>query len=151
MKLIEKYLLAMQCLNAAIALAPTDPKVHERIVQFRYTVSPKLATLPPATSEVLKKEFPTVAESLSELQEFNDAFFVENSDSPRCVLAAARGRRMMGGKGCEEKLAGVAGMEGLELGVAVEVLETLRGWGGGEAERFREGVRARWPEASAFA
>ena len=148
----EKYLLAMQCLNSAIALEATNPKVHERTVQFQHAVAPELGSLPATTAEVLKSEFPALKEG-GDLNEFNDEFVAANKASPRHWHAGIRARRMLGGDKaeCEERLVKLAGMEGLELEDALEVLGTLREWKSGRADAFKEVARKRWPEASGFA
>lgn len=148
----EKYLLAMQCLNSAIALEPTNPKVHERTVQFRHVVNPELASLASTTADVLKSEFSALAEG-GDLQKFNDKFLEENKGSPAHVHAGIRARRMLGGdKGkCEDALVGLVEEEGLELGEAWAVKRTLEEWGSGRVGEFKEGARKRWPEASGFA
>lgn len=148
----EKYLLAMQCLNSAIALEPTNPKVHERTVQFRHVLTPELASLPSTTAEVLKAESPKLPNG-GDLEEFNDEFLEKNKVSPAHVHAGIRARRMLGGdKGkCEEALVKLVKAEGLELREAWEVRKTLEGWGSGRVGEFKEGARGRWPEASGFA
>ena len=145
----------MQCLNSAIALEPTNPRVHERNVQFRHVVSPELASLPETTSSVLKSEFPPLGESgdLGSLNKFNDEFLERNKGSPAHVHVAIRARRMLGGdkSACEAELVKLAGDEGLELEDAREVLRTLEEWGSEQVGAFKEKARARWPEASGFA
>lgn len=147
----EKYLLAMQCLNSALALEASNPKVHERSVQFRQVVSPELASLPETTAQVLKSEFAPLAEG-GDLQKVNDEYLETNKGSARCVHSGIRVRRMLGGDraGCEGELVKLAGMEGLELGDALEVLGTLKEWGSAQVGAFKEGAKARWPEASGF-
>lgn len=148
----EKYLLAMQCLNSAIELEPTNPKVHERTVQFRHVVGPELASLPSTTSEVLKGEFAPLA-SGGDLQKFNDEFLAKNKGSPAHVHAGIRARRMLGGDkaGCEDALVKLVKADGLELREAWGVRKTLEEWGSGRVGEFKEGARGRWPEASGFA
>lgn len=149
---VDKSLLAMQCLNSAIALAPTDPKVHERTVQFRHVVAPQLSSLPESTAEVLKSEFPALTSSET-VQAFNDKFLEENKGSPRHVHSGIRARKMLGGDqdACEAELVKLIGAEGMQLGDAAGVLGTLAEWGSGKVGEVKEAGRKRWAEASVFA
>lgn len=142
----------MQCLNSAIALEPTDPKVHERTVQFRHVVAPQLSSLPESTTEVLKSEFPALTSSES-VKAFNDRFLEENKGSPRHVHSGIRARRMLGGdeEACEKELAKLVGEEGMLLGDATGVLGTLVEWGSGRVGEVKEAGRKRWGDASVFA
>ena len=142
----------MKCLNAAIALEPSNPKVHERTVQFRHVVGPELASLDKTTAEVLKSEFPSLTEGTDALKKFNDEYLERNKADPRAVHAGIRARRMLGADGleCEKRLVGLVGAAGMEVRDGVEVLRTVEGWKSGGVEVFKERAGERWAEASAF-
>jgi len=57
----SKYLLALRCLKAAVALSKDDPRVRQRTDEFRDNIQPALATLAAKMQEVIKAEMPTTA------------------------------------------------------------------------------------------
>ncbi|KAK3352830.1 NMDA receptor-regulated protein 1-domain-containing protein [Lasiosphaeria hispida] len=53
----SKYLLALRCLKAALALDKDDPRVQEQAVRLRKAVDPVLASLAPKLQEVIGLTF----------------------------------------------------------------------------------------------
>jgi len=141
----------MGCLNSAQAIAPSDPRVHEREMEFLHDVRPVLASLPPKVAEVLKSELSSLGAS-TDLNKTNEAYLSQHKESPSHVLAAVRVQRMLGGDQvkCEKHLLAIPAMKGTTLEEACEALDTLKSWRSGEAEAFKKTAGKRWPEASRF-
>lgn len=54
---LEKYLLALKCLKAALTLDKDHPRVLEQVSQFRSSIDSVLPSLPPQVQEIIKSEF----------------------------------------------------------------------------------------------
>ncbi|KAM7189518.1 N-alpha-acetyltransferase 15, NatA auxiliary subunit [Rhypophila sp. PSN 637] len=53
----KKYLPALKCLRAALALDKDHARVREQVQQFRSAIDPVLGSLPPQVQEIIKSEF----------------------------------------------------------------------------------------------
>ncbi|OTA87776.1 hypothetical protein M434DRAFT_399365 [Hypoxylon sp. CO27-5] len=148
----EKYLLALRSLNAALALDPEHPMVHEQVIRFRQALNSKLESLPPKVAEVLKSEF-TAVDASTDLKKFNDDFKEKHKDSPSHVISAIQAEKLLGGdkKKSEKDLAGVLNLKGIQHDQAIEVLALLKSWRSSEADAFKEAAHEKWPEVTAFA
>ncbi|PNH41723.1 hypothetical protein VD0004_g5422 [Verticillium dahliae] len=146
----KKYVLALRSLNAALSLDASHPKVHERLVEFKHTIDPAIDSLSPKVKEVMASEFKSPA---SDVSQYNDEFLRSNKSSPAHVIAAIKSRRVLGAEpaAVEKDLAATVDLEGLTFEQAGEVLEQLRFWRSGEADKFRAGAQSRWPEVTLFA
>ncbi|CAI4211974.1 unnamed protein product [Parascedosporium putredinis] len=149
----KKYLLALQCLNSAIALDQSNPKVHERIVEFRHVVKPELATLPAKVAEVIKSSYPAIEEA-ADLAKVNGEFLAGNKGSPAHILSGVRTQKVLGSAdkaACEKQLLDLVKMDATTPDIAEEALETLKAWKSGEATAFKKAAAAKWPQVSRFA
>ncbi|KAJ9143016.1 NMDA receptor-regulated protein 1 [Pleurostoma richardsiae] len=148
----KKYLLALRCLNAALALDPEQPTAHEQAVSFRLVLDRNVDTLPPKVAEVLMSELVTVPSSLL-LKSFNEDFKTRHAESVQHVLAAIRVQDKLGDDqdGLSKELLGLLQISGITLDDAADVLKTLVAWRSAEAELFKKGAKEKWPEASIFA
>ncbi|KAM0286435.1 hypothetical protein ACHAQH_000861 [Verticillium albo-atrum] len=146
----KKYVLALRCLNAALALDASHPKVHERLVEFKHAIDPVIESLSPKVKEVITSEFKAPS---SDISQYNEEFFNSNKSSPAHVIAAIKSRRVLGAESgkVEKDLAATVDMDGVTFEQAGEVLELLRFWRSGEADKFRAGAQSRWPDVTLFA
>jgi hypothetical protein len=148
-----KYILALKCLNAALALKADPAQVHERVVAFHHTVKPLVDSLPLKVAEVIRSEF-TVLPLSEEANQFNDVFYSKAKDDAALALAAIRSRRTLGGDRaqCEQALVGLLQIDGVRVEDARVALSTLKSWRSSEAaEMFEKTARAKWPEVTRFA
>ncbi|KAM7211676.1 N-alpha-acetyltransferase 15, NatA auxiliary subunit [Rhypophila decipiens] len=53
----KKYLPALKCLKAALALDKDHSRVREQVQQFRSAIDPVFGSLPPQVQEIIKSEF----------------------------------------------------------------------------------------------
>lgn len=147
----EKYVLALRCLNAASAIDPDSPKVHEQAVAFRVMLN-GASDLAPKVAEVLKADFKLIDAS-ADVKKFNESFEAKHKDSARHALAVIKAKKLLGedqGK-CEKELAGLMKLQSIGFGEAGEVLETLRSWRSSEVEGFKSAAQAKWPEVTRLA
>lgn len=147
----DKYVLALKCLNAAAAIAPNHPKVHEQTIALRHALN-QATDLPAPVVEAIKEEFKTI-DSSANLKQINDEFETKNKSSPRYYLAALRAKKILG----EDKaktdgaVAGVLNIPGVEFADALEGLKTLQEWRSDETEVFKKAAHAKWPEVTRLA
>ncbi|KAL3961537.1 hypothetical protein ACCO45_003060 [Purpureocillium lilacinum] len=126
-----KYVLALRCLNNALSLDATHPRVYEQVAAFRSLLnsSPDVA---PKAAEVLKTQFKAVDESTS-LSKYIEQFEAQHKASP-----ATRCRPLRPG--------GASGKTR-----AIEMLERLKGWRSPAVADFRIAAQAKWPEVTRLA
>lgn len=146
-----KYVLALRCLNNALSLDATHPRVYEQVAAFRSLLnsSPDVA---PKAAEVLKTQFKAVDESTS-LSKYIEQFEAQHKASPRHALSAIAARRSIGedkGK-CDKRVVDLLSMEGVSSSDAVEMLERLKGWRSPAVADFRIAAQAKWPEVTRLA
>ncbi|KAI2780588.1 N-terminal acetyltransferase A, auxiliary subunit [Daldinia loculata] len=148
----EKYLLALRCLNAALALDADHPTVHEQVVRFRQALNSKLESLPPKVAEVLKTEF-ALLDVTADLKKYNASFQEKHKNSPPHVISAVKTERLIGEdkKKTEQDLAGVLNLKDVQHEHAEEVLAILKQWRSGEADSFKAAAHDKWPEVTVFA
>ncbi|KAL7628416.1 hypothetical protein AAE478_002619 [Parahypoxylon ruwenzoriense] len=147
----EKYLLALRCLNSALAIDASNPTIHEQVVRFRQILNSKVDSLPSKVAEVLKSEFTTIDAS-ADLKKFNADFLEKHKDSPSHVISAIKIERLLGEdkKKSEKDIAGVLDMKDAQYEQAEEVLALLRQWRSSEADAFKTAAHEKWPEVTAF-
>ncbi|KAI1383004.1 N-terminal acetyltransferase A, auxiliary subunit [Hypoxylon trugodes] len=148
----EKYLLALRCLNAALAIEEDHPTVHEQVVRFRQALNSKLASLPPKVAEVLKSEF-KVVDASADLKKFNADFKEKHKDSAAHVISAIKIERLLGEdkKKSEKDLVAALSLKDIEHEQATESLALLRQWRSAEVDAFKTAAHQKWPEVTAFA
>ncbi|KAI0802147.1 tetratricopeptide [Xylaria sp. FL0064] len=147
----EKYLLALQCLNAALAIDATNPVVHEQTVRFHLEMSSKLASLPAKVAEVIKTDFTTIDAS-TDLKKYNAEFLEKHKTSPAHVVSAIKIQKLLGEdqKACEKALFGILSLKGDDWEPAAEALGLLYQWRSSEADAFRKAADETWPEVTLF-
>ncbi|EON97666.1 putative nmda receptor-regulated protein 1 protein [Phaeoacremonium minimum UCRPA7] len=148
----KKYILALGCLNAALAIDPENPKAHEQAVAFRKALNDNLSSVSPKVAEVLKADFTTISES-TDLKHFNQQFRTKHKDSPSHVLSAILVEEKLGGdKGkLAKELVDLVSLDSITLEEASDALQVLQSWRSNETEAFKKAATAKWPEAAAFA
>ncbi|KAI1504545.1 NMDA receptor-regulated protein 1-domain-containing protein [Biscogniauxia marginata] len=148
----EKYVLALRCLNAALAIDATNPTVHEQAVRFRQVLDTKLASLPSKVADVLKSSF-TAIEASTDLKSYNAEFERKHKDSPLHVISAIKTRKLLGedAKQCENDLTNVLSLESIDYETAAEALGLLWQWRSSEADAFKKASHEKWPEVTLFA
>lgn len=151
-RLVEKYLLALRCLNAALAIDSDHPAVHEQVVRFRKILNDKLGSLPPKVAEVLKSGF-TAIDASADLKKFNADFQQKHKDSAEHIISAVRIERLLGEDKTknEKDLVGVLNLKEIHYDTASEALALLEQWRSAEAETFKKVAHEKWPEVTAFA
>ncbi|OTA99846.1 hypothetical protein M426DRAFT_324834 [Hypoxylon sp. CI-4A] len=147
----EKYILALRCLNAALAIDPEHPTVHEQVVRFRQALNSKLDSLPPKVAEVLKSGFTTIDAS-TDLKKYNADFKAKHQDSASHVIFAIKTERLLGEdkKKAEKDLAEVINLKSIDHEQAIETLALLRQWRSSEVDTFKTAAHKKWPEVTAF-
>ncbi|KAI1130058.1 tetratricopeptide [Nemania abortiva] len=147
----EKYLLALGCLNAALAIDAANPVVHEQAVRFHQEVNSKLSSLPPKVAEVIKSEF-TALEASTDLKKYNAEFLEKHKDSAAHVVSAVKIQKLLGEdqKTCEKGLFGVLSLKSADWEPAAEALGLLLQWRSSEAEAFKKAAQEAWPEVTLF-
>ncbi|KAI0100575.1 tetratricopeptide [Nemania sp. FL0031] len=147
----EKYLLALRCLNAALAIDAANPIVHEQAVRFHQEINSKLASLPPKVAEVIKSEFTAIAAS-TDLKKYNAEFLAKHKDSAPHVVSAVKIQKLLGEdqKTCEKALFGVLSLKSADWEPAAEALGLLLQWRSSEAEAFKTAAQETWPEVTMF-
>lgn len=149
---IEKYLLALRCLKAALSLDASSSKAHEQAIRLRHALKTDLATLSPKVAEVIDSEFTEVPGS-ADLAKVNQEFREKNQASAQHVLASIRAQAVLGedrGK-LGKDVVGLLQTPGVELEDAVDAQEVLVGWKSAELDGFKKAAVGKWPEASLFA
>ncbi|KAI0872202.1 tetratricopeptide [Hypoxylon argillaceum] len=146
-----KYLLALRCLNAALAIDAANPVVHEQAVRFHREVISKLASLPAKAAEVIKSEF-TALETSADLKKHNAEFLAKHKDSAPHVVSAVKIQKLLGEdqKTCEKGLFGVLSLKSANWEPAAEALGLLLQWRSSEAETFKKAAQETWPEVTLF-
>lgn len=148
----EKYVIALGCLNAALALDPSHPQVHEQAVKFLHILKAKMASLPTKVQEVIKSEF-TFIEPSADLKKYNADFESKHKESPLHKLSAVKTKKTLGEEKekCEKELMGVLGMVNVKFEDALEAMKVLEEWRSKSVDEFRGKAKAEWPEVTAFA
>jgi peptide alpha-N-acetyltransferase len=145
----EKYVLALRCLRAAVALSPEAPKVHEQTIAFLAMLksSPELD---PKVRQLLDSELSKITDAKADPKGANDKFFAEHKLSPCHVLASVRARRTLGADlaQCEKELMGILEMKEISFKDAIAVLETLQEWHSSQLPTFKQAAKSRWPEVT---
>lgn len=147
----EKYVLALRCLNAAIALDSSNPKLHAQIVAFAKALK-SASGLPPKVTEVLKSEFKAV-DPATDLTKYNAEFEAKHKSSIRHILSSVAAQRVLdGNKGSTDKqLTAALDLPSTNFEDAIVVLDVLKGWKSGETEAFQKAAHAKFPEATRLA
>ncbi|KAI1304829.1 tetratricopeptide [Xylaria venustula] len=147
----EKYLLALQCLNAALVIDATNPVVHEQAVRFHQEINSKLASLPANVAEVIKTEF-TALDASTDLKKYNAEFLEKHKNSAAHVVSAIKVQKLLGEdqKTCEKSLFGILGLKSDDWEPAAEALGLLFQWRSSEADAFRKAAAETWPEVTLF-
>lgn len=148
----EKYLLALRCLNAALALDAQNPALHAQAVELRHALNSALPSLPPKVQETLNAEFTAVPAS-ADLKKLNADYLAKHANSAAHRIAAARAARVLGepDEAVEKSLVDVLQVESVTSDEAVTVLQQLRKWRSSEVVAFKKTAHEKWPEVTQFA
>jgi N-alpha-acetyltransferase 15/16, NatA auxiliary subunit len=143
--LLDKLILALRSLNAAISIDPEHPGVHEQSVAFRLAVK-KTSDAPPKVLEVIKANFKRIEES-QDLKSFNEDFAKKHSDSPAHRLSAIRVKKLLGEDkvAVEQEVHDLLSLPGADSDDAIKGLETLRNWRSGEVNAYKKAAQEKWP------
>ncbi|RYP58666.1 hypothetical protein DL769_008852 [Monosporascus sp. CRB-8-3] len=150
----QKFVLALRCLNSALAVEPDNATLHEQVVRFRQALNLVLDSLPPKLAEVLKTGFNTIDAS-TDLKQYNAEFRSRHADSAPHVISAIKTAALLGFEDqakCAKELAEtVLEVPNVHFGQAEEVVGILRQWRSDEADAFRARAHEKWPQVTAFA
>ncbi|KAI0380641.1 N-terminal acetyltransferase A, auxiliary subunit [Hypomontagnella monticulosa] len=148
----EKYLLALRCLNAALAIDADHPTVHEQVIRFRQALNSKATSPAPKVIEVLKSGF-TALDASADLKKYNASFLEKHKNSSAHVISAIKTERLLGEdkKKSEKDLVGVLKLGDVQHEQAIEALALLKQWRSSEADAFKKAAHEKWPEVTAFA
>lgn len=148
----EKYLLALQCLKAALSVDAENPKAHEQAIQLRHKLNQDLSGLPPKVAEVIKAEFTEIPAS-GDLPKVNQEFKEKHKSSAQHVLSSIRVQEQLGGD--RNKLAtevvGLLQLSRIQWEDARDAQELLQSWQSSELAGFKKAAAKKWPESSIFA
>ncbi|KAI1825975.1 tetratricopeptide [Xylaria intraflava] len=147
----ELYLLALRCLNAALAIDASNPVIHEQAVRFHQVITQKLPSLPAKVVEVLKTEF-TAIDASTDLKSYNDTFLKEHKTSPHHVVSGVKIQKLLGEdqKSCEKALFDILTLGSADWEPAAEALGLLYQWRSTEVEAFQKAAHETWPEVTLF-
>ncbi|ROV86969.1 hypothetical protein VSDG_10077 [Cytospora chrysosperma] len=148
----KKYVLALRCVKAALALDAENPKAHEQAVRLRHGLNKDLETLPPKVVELIKAEFTEVPAS-ADLATLNREFRERHRTSAQHVLASIRAQEGLGEDRSKlsKEVVGLLELEGIQLEDARDAQEVLKSWNSGELDGFKKAAAQKWPESSTFA
>lgn len=148
---VEKYALALRCLNAAIALDSSNPKLHAQIVAFAKALK-SASGLSPKVAEVLKAEFKAV-DATTDLAKYNAEFEAKHKDSIQHILSAVAAQRALdGNQGSSDKqLTAALSLPSTTFSDAIDVLGALKKWKSTEREAFLKAAQGKFPEATRLA
>ncbi|EHA52876.1 NMDA receptor-regulated protein 1 [Pyricularia oryzae 70-15] len=148
----NKYILALGCLNAARAIDPNHPRLHEQSIRMRSALNAARESLPPKVAEVIDLEFTTVPPS-ADLNKLNKEFRDQNKGKPAHELAAIRASKYIGAdqKQSEKDITSILNIESLTLEDAEAAMDTLKSWRSSELETAKKAAKSRFPEATVFA
>ncbi|RDA87445.1 hypothetical protein CP532_2802 [Ophiocordyceps camponoti-leonardi (nom. inval.)] len=150
----KKYVLALRCLNAALALDADHAGLPEQVVSFQTMLETELEDATTKIKDALRAEFKALESAGGDARTYIDAFRRRHADSPRHALSAVRAKRLLPGSdldGCEQEAAALLDMEGSTAADAVKLLETLRGWRSGKSAALKQAAQAKWPDVTRLA
>jgi hypothetical protein len=155
---IEKHILALKCLLAAHALAPSNPTLHTQKLHFLLTLN----SLPPDTLatkivETITPELDTLLPSRSDsnLATYNNEFLEKHKSSPEHAQSALKVNKMLSkemGESDWQQWIETLELGEIELEGAVKGLQDLEEMKAPKEvrEAYKERARRRWKEASAL-
>ncbi|PFH57917.1 hypothetical protein XA68_14406 [Ophiocordyceps unilateralis] len=151
----KKFVLALRCLKAVVALNADFPGVPERVVSFQAMLetTTKTTDLAPKVGDALRAEFKALGEA-GDGRQYVEAFRRRHPNSPRHALSAVAAKRLLPGEDgalCEKEAAALLDMEGSTADDAVTLLETVRGWRSAETAALKQAAQAKWPEVTRLA
>lgn len=167
---LEKYLLALKCLNAARELDPENPKLHEQAIRFhRACKSPHkllpisltwksvtdITDLPAVLLEGLKSKFYEIIPADADLKAYNSEWQQKHSQSTPHQQSAYHVKYLLDNstKGqAEEGLKKLLDESSITSEDALAGLKYLDEWKSDEATKtaYKEAAAKKWPEATVF-
>ncbi|WEW60714.1 hypothetical protein PRK78_006201 [Emydomyces testavorans] len=151
----KKYLLALKCLLAGHAIAPSNPTLHVQLAQFRLTLNALSEPLPSEVQEILSTEFESILPKSQDLAAWNGAYLAKHNSSVSHIHAALSVQRLLAPdqtSQAEKKLMSSIDLETASIESTLAGLHLLDDWrSGSEAKTSYMGLASnRWKEASAF-
>jgi N-alpha-acetyltransferase 15/16, NatA auxiliary subunit len=146
------YLLALRCLNTALAIDPEHPQVHRQAIELRHALARDHTSLPANVQQVIKSEFTAIAPE-TDLKKLNANFKAKHSQSSAHLLAALRVDHVLGADAAESEKAAtdIIDARAISLEEALEVYGVLQRLRGANVAGFKAKARSKWPEATVFA
>ena len=153
-ELTEKYLLALRCLLAAHALDSSHPEVHVQLVQFAKLMEDLPADLDAKVKGVLEAEFNSISPQEKDLNEDNNDFIAEHSNSVPHLQAGAKVKFFLSSDSelSIKDIFDSLRVDSISLRDAQSNLRILEEWKATseDMEKYRTLAREKWPEATAF-
>jgi peptide alpha-N-acetyltransferase len=148
----ERYVLALKCLNEALALDEKHPALHAQAIQLRHALNSEMKDLDPKVQEALKNAFTAIPAS-ADLKQLNAEFLEKHSNSAQHRVAAARAAVVLGEERskAEKDLVDALRIKDNTFEDAAALLEQLKSWKSGELATFKKAAHEKWPEVSVFA
>ena len=149
---VEKYLLALGCLNAALAIDAQHPALHVQAIELAQALKKDAGSLPAQAQEVVKADFTAVPAS-ADLQKLNLQFQEQHSQDAQHRIAAVRTSRLLGEDAVktEKDLFDVLSLPSATFHDAASALALLRSWRSSQAESFKQAAHEKWPGVTRFA
>ncbi|KAF2018594.1 N-alpha-acetyltransferas-like protein 15 [Aaosphaeria arxii CBS 175.79] len=149
----KKYVLALKALNAAAAIDPENPKLHEQVIRFRLTID-GLKETDPKVSEVLNASF-KLGPASTDLKKFNTDWQQKHSQSPSHVQSALNVRHILDNSSKaqnETDLKKLLELPTITTEQAVAGLDLLDEWQSeaGVKDSYRQAASEKWPEVTVF-
>lgn len=145
----KKYIMALRCLLASLALDSENPQLHEQIIQLRQGLD--------SSKEILQRIMPIVNNEFSlgantDLKQVNSEFRRSHAHSPAHTLAAIRTDRLLGVDlpTCEQAVLKILSMRAMSFDIAAQGLGTLKDWRSVLVDEFKIAAHERWPEVTLF-
>lgn len=158
---VDKAMLALRSLLAALSLAPSDPTTHYHLVQLRQKLvkdssGPLSASLDPTSLKILESELSKHLPKETDLAKFNDEYLQKHSEDAAAVRAALQVRYELldpqAKDECSKDLVRTLALESSDLKDATQGLQVLREWKADEKyiKLYLDAARERYPDAGAF-
>ncbi|KAF2279639.1 N-alpha-acetyltransferas-like protein 15 [Westerdykella ornata] len=149
----KKYLLALKCLNAARAIDPENPKLHEQAIRFRQAMN-ETKDLPDTVAKAIEETFDIVPAD-ADLKAYNSEWRQKHADSPAHQQSALNVQYLLDNrtKGeCEADLKKLLESASITMEQAANGLEYLDEWKSDATARneYRSAASQKWPQATVF-
>ena len=135
-------------------LNSSHPDFHVQLAQFAKLMKDLPADLEAKVKEVLEADFASISQLDKDVDQYNNDFMAQNSESVPHLHAAAKVKFLLGGgsKSSIQDVLDSLKVESISLKDAQSGLRLLEEWKATSAdtEKYRSLAREKWPEATAF-